>query len=78
MGYYARTEANCSITKSIILQTLQMNLLAFVASEPPRQWKGEKHEKNLSTQEKTKKQSTRFPRKNEDHRWQKNACKTQK
>ena len=43
-----------------------------------RAQKGEKDEKNVSTQEKTKKQSARIPRKNEDHRWQKNSCKTQK
>lgn len=40
--------------------------------------KENQNEKNLSTQEKTKKQSSRIPCKNEDNRRQKNACKKKK
>ena len=36
--------------------------------------KEKENEKNLSTQEKTKKQSARFQSKNEDHRRTQNAC----
>lgn len=40
--------------------------------------KEKRNEKNVSTQEKTKKQSSRIPCKNEDNRRQKNACKKKK
>ena len=43
-----------------------------------RQNKENRYEKNLPTQEKTKKQGARISRKNENHRRTQNACKTQK
>lgn len=43
-----------------------------------RRYKEKEYEKNLSTQEKAKKQSSRFSCENEDHRRTKNTRKTQK
>ena len=78
MGAYARESNKCRICQlrtRVINSAYERSRLTGKAA--PTAVEGEKKdEKNLPTQEKTKKQSARIPRKNEDHRWPQNACKT--